>query len=151
MASGQNAPLLNFVDGVPNFTFEHNTLVGEKRWLMFGPYSIKPKNTNMIVRNNLIFAATMHGDNMGQGTTTFAYYAPGIVFTGNALVGSHTASAYPANNFFVKTKDEVGFYDYSNDKYSLSSGSLFKYKATDGTDIGANISAIVSATAGVVK
>lgn len=150
-SAGSNAPFLQVLDSVPNLTVEHTTMVGEKKWLTFGPYGVAPKSTNMVIRNNLIAAPPMHGDNMGQGSATFDYYTPGIVFTHNGLAGSHTVSAYPANNFFLPSPDQAGFVNSAADSYGLAPSSPWKGKSTGGVDLGVNMEALLSATAGVVK
>jgi hypothetical protein len=65
---------------------------------------------------------------------------------------------YPAGNFFESTYSTIGFADYAGATeaadFELTSGSYRAGQAndaTDGTDLGANIDAIVAATAGTIS
>ena len=83
-------------------------------------------------------------------------YMPGAVFTNNAIAGPWPTSGgattsmysnYPGN-FFPASLDAVGFLDRAHDNYRLSSGSPFKGKATDGTDLGVDFDALDAAQSG---
>ena len=75
-------------------------------------------------------------------------FVPGYVFAENVLVGFAEGS-YPAGNFFPAMIGDVGFVDAAGDDYRLAAGSPFAGAAADGTDIGADIDAILTATNGV--
>ena len=76
-------------------------------------------------------------------------------FSSNALVGTTTKfppSKWPANNLFPPTVDDVGFTNYNNGNggnYELQSTSPYKYKGTDGKDLGADIVGLNAALANV--
>ena len=63
----------------------------------------------------------------------------------------------PPNNFFPATMAEVGFVDaggplgssFTPGDYRLTAGSLYKGKATDGTDPGVDHAMLSAALAGV--
>lgn len=76
-------------------------------------------------------------------------------FTNNVLIGAppaFQAPKWPAGQFFPATVGAVGFANYNNGiggNYALSSSSPYKDKASDGTDPGADITALGQAIAGV--
>jgi hypothetical protein len=69
-------------------------------------------------------------------------------FVGNALVGQdvYPFGPYPAGNYLPSTYASLGL--DANNRLGASSG--LKGKATDSRDIGADIDAMLAATAGVV-
>ena len=79
-------------------------------------------------------------------------FGTGYVFTGNVLVGDfskYPASQWPAGQTFLSSVDSVGFVDYANGNYTLSSSSPYKGKATDGRDVGADVAGLTTMIAGV--
>ena len=77
---------------------------------------------------------------------------PGYVFTGNLLIASPAkySSEWPAGNTFPASVTSMGFVNYNNaigGNYALSASS--PYKAKQGSDPGADVSAINTAIAGV--
>ncbi|MFZ0306852.1 MAG: hypothetical protein WAL89_01670, partial [Candidatus Sulfotelmatobacter sp.] len=61
-------------------------------------------------------------------------------------------SLWPAGNFFPATVSAVQFVNYNGGNggdYHLQPSSPYKGKGTDGKDLGADIDALNSATAGV--
>jgi hypothetical protein len=87
-------------------------------------------------------------------TTFTACFSPYSI-TNNAFIGatsSYPPSKWPAGNFFPATAAAVQFVNYNNGNggnYQLLSTSPYHNAATDGTDLGADISTILSETAGV--
>ena len=61
-------------------------------------------------------------------------------------------SNYPAGNFTEATYSNVGFVNLGANDYHLAASSLYKAghagQASDGTDLGANITALEAAQAG---
>jgi len=82
-----------------------------------------------------------------------ACLAGASLFAGNVLVGYPEATSdWPLNNLFASSWSVVGFANYnggSGGDYHLLSSSPFSGTATDGTDPGANVDAVLSMTAGV--
>jgi hypothetical protein len=79
-------------------------------------------------------------------------FGTGYVFTGNVLVGDfskYPASQWPTGQTFLSSVDSVGFVDYANGNYTLSSSSPYKGKATDGRDVGADVAGLTTMIAGV--
>jgi hypothetical protein len=87
-------------------------------------------------------------DDAGDGTATLNLHMPGWRFGGNVVIGAPAAS-YPAGNFYPANQAAVGFVDAAGGDYHLAASSPYKGKATDGTDPGADIDAILSWTNGV--
>jgi hypothetical protein len=79
---------------------------------------------------------------------TLATYFPDALFVRNVLVGGDPEQ-YPPDNFFPATWGQVGFMDLTGGDYRLSGGSPYKGAGTDGEDLGADIEALLVATAGV--
>jgi hypothetical protein len=76
-------------------------------------------------------------------------------FDHNVLASTPSAfppEKWPSGNFFPATVGDVGFVNYNNGgggDYHLRSGSPYKRKASDGTDPGADIDAVIAALQGV--
>jgi len=77
-----------------------------------------------------------------------ALYMPGSPFAGNVVIGAPAAS-YPAGNFFPATVDAVGFVNVVGGDYHLAVTSPYQGQATDGTNPGADITALLTWTTGV--
>jgi hypothetical protein len=88
------------------------------------------------------------GSGQGEGNTALDFYLDNYVFAKNVIVGA-SSSNYPAENFFPATLDDVGFVDHAGGDWSLSASSPYKAAGSDGRDPGANLSAVLAATAGV--
>jgi hypothetical protein len=76
-------------------------------------------------------------------------------FSHNALVATPSAfppSTWPAGNMFPATVSKVEFVNFNSGdggNYQLQSSSPYKYKGTDGKDLGADIVGLNSALANV--
>jgi hypothetical protein len=87
--------------------------------------------------------------------TTFNACFSGSTFTANAIIGAppaYSGSAWPAKQLFPSSAAAVRFSNYNGGNggdYHLQPSSPYKGKSTDGKDLGADIDAIHSATAGV--
>ncbi|MCW5982417.1 MAG: hypothetical protein KIT09_30300 [Bryobacteraceae bacterium] len=90
----------------------------------------------------------MIGTNTTTGTPTLTAFAPGYAFKKNALIGGASAK-YPADNFFPAAVSNVGFVNPSAGDYRLNSTSPFRGKGTDGKDLGADLTTVLTATQGV--
>jgi len=90
-----------------------------------------------------------------EGTRFLIYTSliqPGGQFQKNVisvLQPGKSSSDFPADNFFPATDADIGFVDLANDDYTLASGSSFRNAALNGTDIGADVNAVLTATSGV--
>ena len=88
-------------------------------------------------------------------TSLNACFPGGYKFTNNAAIGiggSYPLAKWPAGNFFPATAAAVGFMNFNNGNggdYHLLSTSPYKNAGTDGKDLGADIDAVLAATANV--
>jgi len=93
--------------------------------------------------------SAIDGDNTSaKEAAVFALFSSGqYVLSTNVIARLGANSSYPPDHFFPVTMNDVGFVDRANADYRIANGSPHKNAATDGTDIGANISALLQATA----
>jgi hypothetical protein len=62
------------------------------------------------------------------------------VLQGNVIIGTPDPRLYPPGNFFPATSAMVGFVDAAGGDYRLTDKSPYHGAATDGTDVGAEMS-----------
>lgn len=130
----------------------HNTAsVAGNSFLVMGDTVVVA--TGFIFRDNLV----PHGDygafgsGKGEGTGALDFYSPGAIFTTNAIFGGGTASSYPTGNIFPADAAAVGFQGFATGDFQLSASSPLAGAASDGTNIGADIPALLAATANVAN
>ena len=85
---------------------------------------------------------------------TFNACFSSYTFASNAIIapGSSTPAKWPSGNSFPADAAAVGFVNYNGGNggdYHLQPSSPFKGAGTDGKDLGADVDAVISATAGV--
>jgi hypothetical protein len=102
--------------------------------------------TNNAVRHNTY---GINASGFSYGTSALNGYFPGAVVLGNWLAGG-PASRYPPGNLFAGLF-ESAFVNAAAADFRRASGSLLAGAATDGTDIGADIGALLTGTARVVE
>ena len=90
----------------------------------------------------------LNGADYSPSTAIAAYY-PGGVVTGNWLQGGN-AAWYPGGNWFVGTYASA-FVSLSTGDYRPAPGGVLIGTATDRTNIGADMTVLLSAVAGVVE
>lgn len=140
--------------GVNNVQFERNTIVhnsstSSRRVIVFGGSGA---DSNLVFRDNITTRASyaVKGDGYGEGTASLARYAPRYVFAQNVMAGALSGS-YPAGNYFPSSATAIGFVSLSGKDYRLASTSPYKGKASHGGDPGADVAAVTSRTAGVIR
>jgi hypothetical protein len=140
--------LYQVLSGVAAVTFDHNTGFGTTHTVVFDG---TPPNDLFRFTNNIAGPTTygIFGSGEGEGTAALEAYTTGAVVEANVLVGEDEAS-YPAGNFFPAAVSDVGFVDEGADDYRLAPTSPYASAATDGTAVGADIDALLEATAGAV-
>ncbi|MEP6731212.1 MAG: Ig-like domain-containing protein [bacterium] len=79
--------------------------------------------------------------------STFATYMPTGRFAGNVLIAA-SSSGYPAGNYFPVSRAAIGLVSATD--LHLGPASIYRGKATDGLDPGANVSAVYAAITGVI-
>jgi hypothetical protein len=98
--------------------------------------------TNNLARHN---QWGIYGDNHGAGFDSINIYFPGISMRRNVLAGG-TASKYPTDNYFPATSTFPGnFAAASSGDYRLVSSSPYVGMATDGKNIGVDMTALLAA------
>ena len=120
---------------------------------------------NFVFTNNIVNTGTYPVWSTGGGPANCAFHnSPLITF--NACFGSYSfaanaiiappsgssAATWPPKNFFPAKEAVVQFVNYNGGNggdYHLQPSSPYKGKGTDGKDLGADVDAIRSATAGV--
>jgi hypothetical protein len=137
-----------------DLTIDHNTTLhvgGGSGFLIAGDTSAVAQN--FIFQNTLVTHGDygLIGNRTGEGLSTLHQYFPGYTFQKNAIVGGGHASLYPANNFFSPSLDAAGFMGWAEGDFRLGASSPYKSAATDHKDIGADMSSLTLATAGVVQ
>jgi putative Ig domain-containing protein len=156
-------------DGTPvlqNVTMEHLTGFSPSELLNVGDdTTVNPQMANFSFINNIVNAGTSPVWSTGGGTVNCAYYdKPNTTFTAcfnpysftnNAVIAvpaNSPSSSWPTGNFFPLNTAAVQFVNYNNGNggdYHLQASSPYKNAGTDGKDLGADIDAILTATAGV--
>ena len=158
--------LVNHITVVTD-AFPRGGAKGETAMLVLnGPPAGNPTHTPQI-RNvqwmNSIFASGSNGffpsgggaDNCSVGKKTLermiaACWAGVSGFTGNVVVGAPGETIWPSGNLFAATWQHIQF-GGSSLAYALSSDSLFRGRALDGLDPGANMALIREYAQGPVQ
>ena len=153
------APLLQSV------TINHVTAFPSSTLFMIGDMvATSTPMKNFVFTNSVVNAGTYPIWSTGGGVTNCAYYDIPLTtfnacfissaFATNAIIGSSSGAptSWPSPNFFPTSAAAVQFVNYNGGNggdYHLQPSSPYKGKGTDGKDLGADIDAVNSATAGV--
>ena len=162
--SGRTFQLLNVTSanrpgGILDLVVDHNTTRAGSAVVTLGDSTAADdRHQNPILRNNLFERGTygVFGGGVGEGTVALNTYTTNYTFAKNVIVGA-SAGAYPsqscapASTCYPATLDDVGFVDWRNDDYRLASTSPYKNAGTDGKDLGADVDAVLTATAGAIS
>lgn len=124
-----------------------------------------PQMANFTITNSIFTAGTYSIWSTGGGTASCAYFDKPLTtfkacfdrqpFASNLVIGTPPAfppSLWPSGNFFSATAGAVQFVNYNNGNggnYRLTTASPYRNGSTDGKDLGADVSAILSKTSGV--
>jgi len=155
-----NNVMINHVTGFPDIN------AGGGKIMSLGADTSLPPMYGLTFSNNIVGPTKLGIWSTGGLTNCAALDVPvaslnacfqgGYVFTTNAIIGgtsfNYTASQWPTGNFFPSSDTGVQFANYNNGiggDYTLGSTSPYKNAGTDGKDLGADISAIQAAIAGV--
>jgi hypothetical protein len=119
---------------------------------------------NFAITNNIVNAGPAPVWSTGGGAkncafhndplTTFEACFTNSTFAANAIIASPPVAHWPKKNFFPASPEAVRFANYNGGNggdYHLQPSSPYKGKGTDGKDLGADVDAIDSATAGADK
>jgi len=141
---GGTGRLWSIFGGPSNVVIDHNTAFGELAALVF--FDGRPIATGFVFTNN-IAPPGIYGIHALDG-------ASDPIIKRNVIYGDghgNESLPRPADNFFPRSIDNVGFASVAEGQYQLLSSSRYKNKGTDGKDIGADFAAVRAATAGVTE
>jgi hypothetical protein len=149
---GGDGRTFQLLPGLSDIVLMHNTVLSANGANPASIYLAGGGISRLVVHSNILHhgRAGVKGDATTEGTASLAKFAPGYLFTNNAMTYGGWASGYPANNWFPATTSDVGFMSLSGGNYSLSTTSTYNNKGYDGRNIGADINAVNSKTAGAV-
>ncbi|MCU1304274.1 MAG: hypothetical protein JWQ87_4558 [Candidatus Sulfotelmatobacter sp.] len=150
------APLLQ------NVTINHVTAFPTKHLLIVGDVvATSQQMKNVVFTNNIFSVGTYPVWSTGGGPANCAFHDSPLTtwtacfvnsnFSTNVIIGA-PAGPWPPNNFFPASAAAVKFVNYNGGKngdYRLQPSSPYRGKGTDGKDLGADVNAILGATAGV--
>jgi Putative Ig domain len=154
------APLLQ------NVTINHVTAFPPTFMFIIGDFvATSTQMKNIVFTNSIVNAGTWPVWSTGGGSTNCAYFDQPLTtfnacfspytFGSNAVIASpsgYPPSLWPSGNFFPANAGSVQFVDYNNGNggnYQLLTTSPYHNAGTDGKDLGADISTLNSAIAGV--
>ena len=134
---------------------DHNTVDGGGSAVVYayGGTAAAPRQitgfefTNNAVRHNTY---GINGANATSGQGTLSMYFPDSLVRGNWFGAGGSASRYPAGNYFG-TDFGSAFTSVATGNYHPAPGGPLIGAATDGTNIGADLSRVFSGTTGVVQ
>jgi hypothetical protein len=146
-----------------NVTINHVTAFPSSRMFVVGaPAGSSAPMKNFVFTNNIVNASPTPLLSTGGGAANCAFgNSPlkaynacfsGSVFSANVMIAPPPSAQWPPKNFFPGSVGAVRFSRYDDGNggdYHLQPSSPYKGAGTDGKDIGADISAITAATAGV--
>jgi hypothetical protein len=144
-------------NAIQNLTIRHNTIFQSSTPFHFVGDAVGPMNGLTVVDN--IFKNGGYGiqGDSGGGIAELNAIAPGWVMRKNVIYGPFpnpngiTGTFYPPDNYLAGSQVIVGFVNLTGGDYHLAASSFYNNKATDGKDPGADIDAVIGATACVVS
>jgi hypothetical protein len=139
-AYGNTGRFVSISQAPANVVIDHNTIDNEGTIVEVMDGDV----TGFVFTNNIARHNTygIKGQGTATGNSTLSAYFPSAVVRGNVLAGGN-ASAYPSGNYFPPTSEFLSqFLDPADGEWQLASTSTYNNRATDGTDIGANVAAL---------
>lgn len=144
-----------------HLTFRHNTILGIRADQHHLEWAATDGiiNTDVDIKDNIYEGGSngLKARTSAEGTASLDARMTNGTVTFNVWQG-RSSSSYGAasgsgntmsNNFFPVAQSNIGFVNYASGNYRLTAGSAYHNAASDGTDVGANISAIDTAIGGV--
>lgn len=131
-----------------DITVDHNDLFQSGTILLMSG----TPGSGLVFTNNI----TLHnsygifGDGVGVGNKALETYYPGYIFRRNiiaAIPANLSLSSYPPDNFFPISLQQLGFKNLAGGNLRLADESPYRDVATDGSSVGADIDALIAATA----
>ena len=128
------------LNGYEDITIDHNTAVHTGSTISAdGLPSPRLRFTNNIVIHN---SYGIKGTGCNSGNTTIAHFFPESDLRGNVIVmnAGNFSSQYPDGNYCPTSLGKVGFVNLTNNAdLRLDPASTYRNRATDGSNIGADI------------
>jgi hypothetical protein len=130
--------LFQLLDGTADIVIEHNTALHTHNIAQGGE---NRAHTGFIFANNIV----MHndygivGDSSGPGAPSLERYFPDARVQGNVMIGG-SPEAYPRDNFFPRSLDELVFVEPGRGDYRLKKPGVFRAK--DGGPAGVDFDAL---------
>jgi PKD repeat protein len=150
---GGNGWFMLVGDEPKNISISHNTVDSNGGALIYA-YGGNSTNPREILGLEMVANASRHGS-YGVNGQYFSYgngilngYFPGAVFSSNYLAGA-SLSRYPVGTISAGLFPDQ-FVNPAAGDYTLRSSSALKGGAADGSDVGADFTAVAARTAGVV-
>ncbi|MES2214209.1 MAG: Ig-like domain-containing protein [Patescibacteria group bacterium] len=134
---------------INNLIIRHNTVVTSGA--LNTTLSIDPGSASNVIISDNILTNGLYGIKAGgtaSGDPSLRAAFSNYSFNNNAIIGA--SGIQGTNTLFPTSVNTAGFASFSGGDYRITSGSL-KGGATDGMDIGANISVVNQFTAGVIS
>jgi hypothetical protein len=150
-----------------NVTIDHVTAFPSSTLFIIGDQTATTaKMKSFVFTNSIVNAGSYPVWSTGSGgqancavhdspLITFNACFSSYSFAGNAIVAppsSTPAAKWPSGNFFPTAAAAVAFVNYNGGNggdYHLQASSRYKHLGTDGKDLGADVDAVMLATAGV--
>lgn len=135
-------------------TIDHNTEFSDVGIVTTGPSNTSNPwldDNNFTITNNVFPHATygINGTSRPEGNPTLQAYWTNYTITENIIEGAPIQqSNYPAGNFWPSDWSTV-FVNYAGGDYHILATSTYHNAGTDGEDLGADMDAVIAATAGV--
>jgi hypothetical protein len=135
------------VNGGYDITVDHNTVLQDGYSVLYADSNPVQgfTMTNNIVPDN---AWAIMGGGTSPGNNTIATFFPNATFL-RGVWAAAPSWIYPTGNYYPASMSDVGFVNLAGGDYHLAPTSPYRNAALDGTDVGANIDAVLAATAGV--
>ena len=151
MPWGWNGILFQILSGPDSVVFNHNTAMPGDLDVILADGTLPA--TNFVFQNNIVGYGQygIIGANQAPGTSTLQVFFPGAVVTKNVFAGGSLGlgvDPYPAGNVFLASFAQVGFTDFAGGNYRLLASSPCAGAATDGSDIGMDVTALTAAISG---
>jgi len=137
---GGGGILFQILNGVGDLLIEHTTALQTGHIIAA---DLRP-SPGFIFRDNIALHNQygIFGSGSGSGLPAIAAYFPEAVIVKNVIIGVPEGVRYPAENFFPASLDDVGFVAAATGVYQLSAGSRYHGAATDGRDLGVDVTAL---------
>lgn len=135
------------INGGVDVTIDHNTIVQDGTSVIYADTNPVQQltMTNNIAPDN---AWAVMGGGTAPGNGTIATYFPNAIFLRGVWAGSNPR-IYPTGNYYPSSVASIGFADAAHGDYRLSPASLYRNGSLEGTDVGADIDALLAAVANV--